>query len=195
MTETLTVRGFLGGPVRLVTTDRGLPIATFRVASTPRRFDRDRQTWVDGETNWYSVTCFRALAQNVHATLDKGDPVVVTGRLKVRRWENEQGQRGTAVEIDADGVGHDLTFGTGSFVRLGGGPGAWHGEAGRAGSAGSGDSSDSSDPFPERPTSAADGGAQAAEQGPGEASGPETGKEASSAWDASATAEREPAPF
>lgn len=121
MNETITVRGFVGNDVRTITTESGLPIATFRLASTPRRYDREKSAWVDGETNWFSVTCFRAMAQNVGSTLSKGDPVLVSGRLKVRQWSNDAGQRGTSVEIDADGVGHDLTFGTGSFTRLSGG--------------------------------------------------------------------------
>lgn len=118
MSETITVRGFAGTDIRKITTDKGLPIATFRLASTPRRYDREAGEWVNGETNWFNVTCFRNLALNAHSTLSKGDPVIVTGRLKVRPWENDAGQRGTAVEIDADGLGHDLTFGTGSFTRL-----------------------------------------------------------------------------
>lgn len=118
MSETITVRGFAGTDIRKITTDKGLPIATFRLASTPRRYDREAGEWVNGETNWFHVTCFRNLALNAHSTLSKGDPVIVTGRLKIRPWENDAGQRGTAVEIDADGLGHDLTFGTGSFTRL-----------------------------------------------------------------------------
>lgn len=121
MTETVTVRGFLGSDVRHVITEKGLPISTFRVGSTPRRFDRERGEWVDGDTNWFTVTCFRALAQNVQSTLSKGDPVVVSGRLRIRQYEKESGVRGTAVEVDADGVGHDLSFGTGSFTRISGG--------------------------------------------------------------------------
>lgn len=118
MTENLTVRGFVGGDVRLITTDKGLPIATFRVGATPRRYNRESGEWENQETNWYSVTCFRQLATNVHAAVRKGDPVVVSGRLRIRPWENQAGQRGTSVEVDADGVGHDLTFGTSSFMRL-----------------------------------------------------------------------------
>lgn len=189
MTETITVRGFLGGDVRLVTTDRGLPIATFRLASTPRRFDRERQTWVDGETNWYSVACFRSLAQNVRATLGKGDPVVVTGRLKIRRWENEHGQRGTAVDIDADGVGYDLTFGTGSFVRLGTGPGEGaRGGADRGPGDGPGDGSGEGPD--EEPGGSAAG--DVAEPGVEGASGDSA---AAAAWGGAPAGEREPAPF
>lgn len=187
MTETITVRGFLGGDVRLVTTDRGLPIATFRLASTPRRFDRERQIWVDGETNWYSVACFRSLAQNAHATLGKGDPVVVTGRLKVRRWENEHGQRGTAVDIDADGVGHDLTFGTGSFVRLGTAPGE-----GVRGSVAQGSGERAG--WPAADADPGDDAGDGGDQGESEASAGGDSSTAS-AWDAAPAAEREPAPF
>jgi len=119
MTETITVRGFLGGDVEEFTTVQGLPISNFRLGCTPRRYDRKTERWVNGETNWYTVSAFRQLAQNVKSSLSKGDPVVVTGRLRVRQWENEKGQRGTSVEIDAEAVGYDLTFGTGSFTRLG----------------------------------------------------------------------------
>lgn len=119
MSETITVRGFLGGDVEEFTTVQGLPISNFRLGCTPRRYDRKTERWVNGETNWYTVSAFRQLAQNVKSSLRKGDPVVVTGRLRVRQWENEKGQRGTSVEIDAEAVGYDLTFGTGSFTRLG----------------------------------------------------------------------------
>ncbi|GAA1143622.1 hypothetical protein GCM10009672_13040 [Nesterenkonia lutea] len=101
------------------TTPQGLPISNFRLGCTPRRYDRRSERWVNGDTNWYTVSAFRQLAQNVKSSLSKGDPVVVTGRLRVRQWENDKGQRGTSVEIDAESVGYDLTFGTGSFTRLG----------------------------------------------------------------------------
>lgn len=120
MSETITVRGFLGGEVDEFITPQGLPISNFRLGCTPRRYDRKTERWVNGETNWYTVSAFRQLAQNVKSSLSKGDPVLVTGRLRVRQWENEKGQRGTSVEIDAEAVGHDLTFGSGSFTRLGG---------------------------------------------------------------------------
>lgn len=119
MSETITVRGFLGGEVEEFTTPQGLPISNFRLGCTPRRYDRKTERWVNGDTNWYTVSAFRQLAQNVKSSLSKGDPVLVTGRLRVRQWESEKGQRGTSVEIDAEAIGYDLTFGSGSFTRLG----------------------------------------------------------------------------
>jgi single-strand DNA-binding protein len=70
-----------------------------------------------GETNWYTVTAFRQLAQNVGSSVQKGDRVVVTGRLKIRKWESGQ-REGMVVEIDAEAIGHDLAWGTSTFTRI-----------------------------------------------------------------------------
>jgi len=97
-------------------TSRGLPITSFRLASTQRRYDRGAQKWIDGETNWYTVTAFRQLAINVVGSVNKGQRVVVTGKLRVRDWESGD-RAGTTVEIDADALGHDLAWGTSVFTR------------------------------------------------------------------------------
>ncbi len=117
MTDIITVRGYVATEVRLTLAQSGLPIAGFRMCSTERRFDRASNTWVDGHTNWYSVSMFRQLATNAGASIKKGDRVIVTGRLKVRPWINADGRTGTAVEIDADSAGHDLMWGTANFRR------------------------------------------------------------------------------
>jgi single-strand DNA-binding protein len=93
-----------------------LPITSFRLASTQRRFDRSQEKWIDGETNWYTVTAFRQLALNSNASLDKGQRVIVTGRLKIREWENGE-KSGTTIEIEAESIGHDLSWGTANFTR------------------------------------------------------------------------------
>ncbi|MGH8867676.1 MAG: single-stranded DNA-binding protein [Actinomycetes bacterium] len=117
MNETVvTVVGNVASEVRHTVTPRGVHLASFRVASTPRRFDRNNG-WVDGQTSFYSITCWRALAANVASSVRIGEPVVVTGRLKVRPWEKEDGRRGVTVEVDASAVGHDLTRGTSAFVK------------------------------------------------------------------------------
>lgn len=117
MTDIITVRGYVATEVRLTLAQSGLPISGFRMCSTERRFDKETNGWVDGHTNWYSVSMFRQLATNAGASLKKGDRVIVTGRLKVRPWINVDGRTGTSVEIDADGVGHDLMWGTANFRR------------------------------------------------------------------------------
>src|SRR5690606_12848129 len=87
MTDTITLRGTVGTDPRLVTTANGTHITSFRLASPQRRFDRETSAWIDGETNWYTVSAYRQLARNTGTSIKKGDPVIVTGRLKVRPWE------------------------------------------------------------------------------------------------------------
>ncbi len=117
MTDSITVRGYVATDVRLTSAQSGLAIAGFRMCSTERRFDRETNAWVDGHTNWYSVSMFRQLATHAGASIKKGDRVIVTGRLKVRAWSNAEGRTGTSVEIDADTAGHDLMWGTANFRR------------------------------------------------------------------------------
>lgn len=116
MSETITVTGLVATTPRHLVTQDNLPITSFRLASANRRFDRVQNRWIEGETNWYTVTGFRQLAVNAAASINKGDRVVVSGKIKVRDWDNGE-RSGTSVEIEADSVGHDLTWGTNSFTR------------------------------------------------------------------------------
>lgn len=116
MSEHITVRGFVATDPTTRTTGSGLAVGNFRLASTDRRFDREQQAWVDGATNWFTVNMFRQLSTNAAASLSKGQPVLVTGRLKVRQWQSEE-RSGTSVEIEAETIGHDLTLGTAFFNR------------------------------------------------------------------------------
>ncbi|MET4059634.1 single-strand DNA-binding protein [Arthrobacter sp. UYP6] len=117
MSDTITVRGYVATEVRSTTAESGLAIAGFRMCTTERRYDRDTGTWVDGQTNWFSVSLFRQLASNAVFSVHKGDRVIVTGRLKVRQWVNDDGRSGTSVDIDAESVGHDLMWGTANYRR------------------------------------------------------------------------------
>ena len=116
MSDTITITGLVATTPRHVTTTEGLNITSFRLASTQRRFDRPQQKWIDGETNWYTVTAFRQLALNSNASIEKGQRVVVAGRLKIRDWENGE-RTGTTVDIEAEALGHDLSWGTSTFTR------------------------------------------------------------------------------
>ncbi|MFF8704135.1 single-stranded DNA-binding protein [Streptomyces albidoflavus] len=102
------------------------PMARFRMAATPRRWDRERQTWTDGPTSFFTIWTTRQLASNVTASVTVGEPVIVQGRLRVRETERG-GQQWITAEIDAASVGHDLTRGTAAFRRVRKPVGTWPG--------------------------------------------------------------------
>jgi single-strand DNA-binding protein len=113
MNDTITIVGTVGtDPEKKVR--NGVPITTFRVASRERRFDRATGAWVDGETNWYTASAYRRLAEHAFESIHRRERVVLTGRLRVRNWDNGE-KRGTSVDIDIDAIGHDLLFGTTTF--------------------------------------------------------------------------------
>ena len=116
MSEHIAVTGLVATTPRHLVTQDGLPITSFRLASSQRRFDRTLNKWIDGETNWYTVTSFRQLAINGSSSVSKGDRVIVNGKLHVRDWDNGE-RAGTSVEVEAEAIGHDLTWGTSSFTR------------------------------------------------------------------------------
>ncbi|WNZ11375.1 single-stranded DNA-binding protein [Streptomyces sp. 11x1] len=90
--------------------------ARFRLAVTSRHWDREKNEWTDGHTNFFTVWTRRALAANVASSVALGDPVVVHGRLKVRT-EQRDGQSRVSADVDAVAVGHDLSRGTSAFRR------------------------------------------------------------------------------
>lgn len=108
MNETYTTLvGNVVSDVKQRRTMEGVKVVHFRVASNERRFDRSTGEWTDGEQLFVNVTCWRRVANGVVASLNKGDPVLVTGRLYTRNYEHE-GQRRVSVELDAQAVGPDL---------------------------------------------------------------------------------------
>ncbi|MDY6052182.1 MAG: single-stranded DNA-binding protein [Rothia sp. (in: high G+C Gram-positive bacteria)] len=119
MTDTVTIRGFIAtAPTQKFLPKGNTPVTNFRIASTPRWFDAASGTWKEGSTNWYTVNSFRALAYNSARSLKVGQPVLVTGRLRVKQFERSDGSPGTSIEVDATSIGHDLTYGLANFARV-----------------------------------------------------------------------------
>ena len=85
----------------------GTLVLNFRIACNERRFDSASESWVDGESLYLSASCWRRLAENA-ASLVKGDPVIVRGKLRTREWTTEQGERRSVVELEATAIGPDL---------------------------------------------------------------------------------------
>lgn len=119
MSDTVTVRGFIAtAPTQKFLPGGQVPVTNFRIASTPRWFDTSSGSWKEGNTNWYTVNAFRALAHNSARSLQVGQPVLVTGRLQIKQFERADGSAGTSIEIDANSIGHDLNFGLANFTRV-----------------------------------------------------------------------------
>lgn len=113
---TMTLVGNAATEVKYRETPAGIPVASFRLASTVRRWDRERSCWTDAHTSFYTVWAWRGLAGNVAGSISKGDPLIVRGRVRVSEWEKD-GKRHTSVEIEAGAIGHDLSRGTSAFRR------------------------------------------------------------------------------
>lgn len=134
MSHQFSTIGQIATDPKLFSPAGGAEFCTFRLASTERRYDSAKQEWGDSLPNWFTVNTFRSLATHAKHSFKKGDRVVLTGRLRVRAWEADE-RRGTSVEIDADGIGHDVRFGTSAFTKtLGAEPREPVGASGAAGS-------------------------------------------------------------
>ncbi len=149
---TVTLVGWVATEPRHYTGAALTPFTSFRMASTRRYFDRTQNTWTDGRTEWFTVKAWRQSALNVAASLRKGDPVLVHGRLSTEQWDGPDGPR-TSLVLEALAVGPDLTYGRATFARtvhVGPGAGASGAPAdagsGGADATGSGDAADDAGP-------------------------------------------------
>ena len=111
----VALRGNVATEPVLKVTQQGTTVCSFRLAVTARRYSTSDSKVVDAETSWYTVTCWRSLAENAVASLSTGQGVVVQGRLRVRDFVHDAQPR-TSADVTADALGHDLTWGTSSFT-------------------------------------------------------------------------------
>ena len=114
--NTMTFHGRVGTKVEL--REGTVPWVLFRVASTPSYFDSTTRTWRDLETIWISVKAWRSLAQNVAESLEIGDPVVVAGKIRTERWTTPDGEARESTVLEAQLIGHDLTWGVAKLRRV-----------------------------------------------------------------------------
>lgn len=114
----VTISGYVGTDVEFRSSNgNGYDRAVFRIGSTSRFRDRRDGVWRDHETVWMTVKAWRALAQNVAASIQRGEPVVVVGRLRAERWTGEDGEERRRDVLEASMVAHDLNRGTTAFRR------------------------------------------------------------------------------
>ena len=137
----ITVVGNLVDDPELRFTPSGAAVANFRIASTPRNFNRQTSEWEDGEALFLSCSIWRQAAENVAESLTKGMRVVVQGRLKSRSYETREGEKRTVMELDVEEVGPSLKYATAKVTRTtrqGGGGGFNGGGGGGGGYSGGG---------------------------------------------------------
>ena len=104
----ITIVGNLVADPELRFTSSGQPVATFRVASTPRIRDAATNEWKDGDSLFLSCNVWRQAAENVAESLTRGMRVIVSGRLRQRSYETKEGEKRTVYEVEVDDVGPSL---------------------------------------------------------------------------------------
>jgi len=131
----ITVVGNLVDDPELRFTPSGAAVANFRIAATPRTFDRQTNEWKDGDALFLTCSVWRQAAENVAESLQRGMRVVVQGRLKSRQYETREGEKRTVFEIDVEEVGPSLKYATAKVTRTtrSGGGGGFSGGGGQGG--------------------------------------------------------------
>ncbi|WP_104105118.1 single-stranded DNA-binding protein [Nocardioides sp. 616] len=168
----ITVVGNMVDDPELRFTPSGAPVANFRIASTPRTFDKNSNEWKDGDALFLSCSIWRQAAENVAETLQKGMRVVVQGRLKSRQYETREGEKRTVFEIEVEEIGPSLKYATAKVTRTtrqGGGGGNFGGGGGGGNSAPANDPW--STPAPSQPVQGGGGYGGGAPQGGGQGGG------------------------
>jgi single-strand DNA-binding protein len=115
----VTLIGALGTEPELRTTPNGADVVNFSVATNERTKNAEGK-WVDGATSWFRVAAWGTLGRNAHASLHKGQRVVVQGVLRITEYSTASNGVSKSADVRALALGHDLTFGTSTFTK--GGP-------------------------------------------------------------------------
>ena len=108
MSDIISITGNLTSAPERLEVAGGVTMVRFGLASTERRLDGG--VWTDVHTNYYNVAVFRKLAEHAYQSLERGQRVIVVGKLKVRPWESN-GRSGTSMDLEATSLGPDLMFG------------------------------------------------------------------------------------
>lgn len=114
----ITLVGNLVDDPELRFTSSGAAVAKFRVASTPRTYDRQTGEWKDGEALFLTCSIWRQAAENVAESLQRGSRVIVHGRLKQRSYETREGEKRTVFEVEVDEVGPSLRNATAKVTKV-----------------------------------------------------------------------------
>ena len=117
MATTTTIEGNLTREPEIRYSTTGLATTTLGVAVNRHWKNQATDAWEE-ETSYFDVVCFKELAENVALTCTKGMRVVVTGRLSMRQWADDDGAKRSKVEIVAQDLGPSLRYATAEVARL-----------------------------------------------------------------------------
>lgn len=106
----VTMEGTVVNDPELRFSPSGVAVGSFRMVANGRKFDKDKNEWVDDKVLWMRVVCFRQLAENAVESLRKGDLAVVVGKISTDEWTDDQGQKRSALQLLADSVSASLQF-------------------------------------------------------------------------------------
>ena len=134
----ITIVGNLVADPELRFTPAGQPVATFRVASTPRYMDRETNEWKDGDSLFLTCNVWRQAAENAAESLQRGMRVIVSGRLRQRNYETKEGEKRTVYEVEVDDVGPSLRNASAKVTRANRSSGGFSGGQGAQGAQGGG---------------------------------------------------------
>jgi single-strand DNA-binding protein len=108
----VTMEGTVVADPELRFSPSGVAVGSFRLVANGRKYDKDKNEWVDDKVLWMRVVCFRQLAENAVESLRKGDLAVVTGKISTDEWEDKDGIKRSAVQLLADSVAVSVQFRT-----------------------------------------------------------------------------------
>jgi len=114
MESQISLVGYVGNDVEFSAGD-GWQAARFRLGCTPRW--RKGIAWVNGETTWMTIRTYGNTALNVRDSVRKGDPMLVSGRLRTRIWKTVDGVKREQLVVEAYSLGHDLSRGVSTYIR------------------------------------------------------------------------------
>jgi single-strand DNA-binding protein len=137
--NSITLVGNLTRDPELRFTTGGRGVASFGIAVS-RRYQVNGE-WQE-QTSYFNIVAWGQMGENAASTLTKGMRVIVSGRLEQREYQNREGEKRTAIEINADEIGPSLRWATASVERIprgeGGGNGGGFSGGNRGGNAGGG---------------------------------------------------------
>lgn len=114
----ITIVGNVCSEVDLKFTPSGAAVANFRVASTPRQFDKQTNAWKDMEPMFLGCNVWREMAESVAESVTKGMRVIVTGRLRCRAYETREGEKRQSWELEVDEIGPSLKYATARVQKM-----------------------------------------------------------------------------